>query len=81
MGAIAAPARAIPAPAIISGRSYGFRTAFASNAGASALTANTLYAAPFLSPLPFTADRISLNLTVAGAAATGVRLGLYSTDP
>lgn len=80
---ITIPQRGIVVPkiALISGRYYGARQFYGGSATATALVANTFYAAPFFTPVNFTADRITLNVTVAGAAGKLLRLGIYTATP
>jgi len=68
----------VPKIAPISGRYYGHRNFYGGTPTTAAVGANTLYAQLFAVPVAMTADRIAINVTGAGAAATGVRLGVYS---
>lgn len=71
----------VPKIATISGRYYSYRSCFGGTHTTAAMTANVLTACRFYASAAFTADRISLNVSVAGAGGTTLRLGLYTADP
>jgi len=51
-----------------------------SGVGTSGLTANRLYYYPIYVATPITLDRIAIEVTTAGAAATKARLGIYNAN-
>lgn len=62
--------------AIISGKYYGVSGPHIP--GTQAATAGLQYAIPFYVPVAMTADRLSCEVTTAGAAGSVVRLGIYN---
>lgn len=62
----------------IAARFYGYRSAYGGATATLAVGADTHVAVPFFLDRPMVADRIQVNVTVAGASGKLLRLGLYS---
>jgi len=63
----------------ITGRYYSSNMFGTSTTSSSA--ANRLYLTPMYLPAPRNVDRIGINVTLAGAAGSVARLGVYNSDP
>lgn len=67
----------VPKIVPITQRYYGPLSTYGGTAQALAVSANTLYAAPFYLPATAAMDQLAVNVTIAGAGGGLLRIGLY----